>query len=134
NPAQTGTKSALRYRLEVDPGATATIELRLSEQGSLGDDFDEVLSARSAEADDFYAELTPSGASDDEALVLRQALAGMLWSKQWYHYDVERWLDGDPAGPPPPDSRRGGRNHDWMHLNNMDVVSMPDQGEYPWYA
>src|SRR6266536_3527363 len=108
NPDQTGTKAAFRYRLEVG--------------------------AREAEADEFYAELTPAGASDDEALVLRQALAGMLWAKQFYHLDVQRWLDGDPAGPQPPESRKNGRNHEWTHLNNADVISMPDKWEYPWYA
>ena len=81
---------------------------------------------------------TPSSrrpaASEDEALILRQALAGMLWSKQFYHYDVRRWLDGDPADPPPPPERLAGRNHEWTHLNNLDVISMPDKWEYPWYA
>jgi hypothetical protein len=135
NPAQVGTKAAFRYRLEVEPGGTVTIELRLAEQqASLDGEFEQVVATRAAEADEFYAELTPPGAGPDEALVLRQALAGMLWSKQFYHYDVQRWLDGDPAGPPPPDSRRSGRNHQWTHLNNMDVVSMPDKWEYPWYA
>jgi hypothetical protein len=134
NPDHTGTKAALRYRLEVGAGETATIELRLSEGGGLGDDFAEVMRGREAEADEFYAALTPAGASPDEALVLRQALAGMLWSKQFYHYDIRRWLAGDPAGPPPPESRLGGRNHDWTHLNNLDVISMPDTWEYPWYA
>ena len=136
NPELTGTKAALRYRLEVDPGASATIELRLGDGpgGRLGDDFAAILEAREREADEFYAELTPAGASEDERLVLRQALAGMLWSKQFFHYDVRRWLEGDPAGPAPPAERRGGRNHEWTHLNNMDVISMPDTWEYPWYA
>jgi hypothetical protein len=135
NPEQMGTKAAFHYRLEVEPGATATIKLRLndSENAKL-DDFDAVLSARRQEADEFYAELTPAGCTEDEALVLRQALGGMLWSKQFYHYDVRGWLDGDPAGPPPPESRRSGRNNEWVHLNNMDVISMPDKWEYPWYA
>ncbi len=135
NPGQTGTKAAFHYRLEVAAGQSATVELRLSDTAAgLGDDFDEVMAAREAEADEFYAELTPAGTSEDEALVLRQALAGMLWSKQFYHYDVERWLEGDPAGPPPPAERWNGRNHDWTHLNNLDVISMPDTWEYPWYA
>ena len=134
NPDRRGTKAAFRYRLEVGGGETATIELRLNEAGGLGDDFDAVMRARAADADEFYAELTPAGASADEALVLRQALAGMLWSKQFFHYDVRRWLDGDPAGAPPPASRLSGRNHDWTHLNNLDVISMPDTWEYPWYA
>ena len=133
NPEQTGTKAAFRYRLEVEAGGTATIELRLSD-GESRDDFAAVIDARRSEADEFYADLTPAGCSEDEALVLRQALGGMLWSKQFYHYDVSRWLEGDPAGPPPPDARRHGRNHEWTHLNNMDVISMPDTWEYPWYA
>jgi hypothetical protein len=134
NPDRTGTKAALRYRLEIAMGETATIELRLAERPGLGRDFMRVMEQREREADEFYAELTPAEASADEARVLRQALAGMLWSKQFFHYDVQRWLDGDPAGPPPPESRRFGRNHDWTHLNNMDVISMPDKWEYPWYA
>ncbi len=89
---------------------------------------------REREADDFYAALTPVGSSADEAGVLRQALAGMLWSKQFFHFDVDRWLDGDPALPPPPEERTHGRNHEWRHLNNADVISMPDKWEYPWYA
>jgi hypothetical protein len=131
NPAQTGTKAALRYRLEVGAGETAVIELRLGQFRGIGGS---VMDDRRRQADEFYAELTPPAATEDEALVLRQALAGMLWSKQFYHYDVERWLDGDAAGPPPPESRRSGRNHEWTHLNNFDVMSMPDKWEYPWYA
>jgi hypothetical protein len=134
NLAQTGTKAAFRYRLEIGAGETAVIRLRLRDEAGIGDDFGETMRAREREADEFYAELTPEGTSADEARVLRQALAGMLWSKQFFHYDVQRWLDGDPAGPPPPDSRRYGRNHEWTHLNNMDVISMPDKWEYPWYA
>jgi len=134
NPAQVGTKAAFRYRLTVDGGATALVELRLSENGGVGSDFDALMEQREREADEFYAELTPPAASPDEALVLRQALAGMLWSKQFYHYDVLRWLEGDPDEPPPPAQRRTGRNSDWTHLNNLDVISMPDTWEYPWYA
>ncbi len=134
NPEHTGTKAAFRYRLEVAAGETATVELRLGEQPGLGKDFASVPAARRREADEFYAELTPAGASPDEANVLRQALAGMLWGKQFFHYDVLRWLEGDPAGPRPPDSRWAGRNREWTHLNNMDVISMPDPWEYPWYA
>jgi hypothetical protein len=134
NPAQTGTKAAFRYRLEVAAGETAVVRLRLRDEPGVGNDFDEIMRAREREADEFYGELTPAGASDDEARVLRQALAGMLWSKQFFHYDVRRWLDGDPAGPAPPESRHYGRNYDWTHLNNMDVISMPDKWEYPWYA
>ncbi|HJV09260.1 MAG TPA: hypothetical protein VJ653_06245, partial [Acidimicrobiales bacterium] len=131
NPAQTGTKAALRYHLTVAAGATAEIRLRL---GNGTQPFDEVMAARRAEADEFYAALTPAGATADEAEVMRQAFAGMLWSKQFFHYDVERWLEGDPAGPPPPEGRKQARNADWRHLNNADVISMPDKWEYPWFA
>jgi len=134
NPAQTGTKAAFHYRLEVAAGESATVKLRLRRAAGLGADFDRVMDARRSEADEFYAELTPAGTSEDEALVLRQALAGMLWTKQFYHYDVQRWLEGDPASPPPPRSRWSGRNSQWTNLNNMDVISMPDKWEYPWYA
>ena len=135
NPEHTGTKAAFRYRLDVPAGETATMELTLTEDAHRTPvEFDSVMTLRAREADEFFAELSPAGASEDEALILRQALAGMLWSKQFYHYDVQRWLDGDPAGPPAPDSRRSGRNHEWSHLNNMDVISMPDKWEYPWYA
>ena len=135
NPRRTGTKAAFRYHVAVDPGASATIKLRLSPSGSPVDrDFDAQLDQRQAEADEFYAELTPAGTPPDEALVLRQALAGMLWSKQFYNYSVQRWLEGDPAGPAPPPQRRSGRNSDWQHLDNRDVISMPDKWEYPWYA
>ncbi|HLJ03466.1 MAG TPA: hypothetical protein VKT31_08495 [Solirubrobacteraceae bacterium] len=135
NPAHTGTKAALLYHLDLGPGETAVIKLRLRpDPGGLGDDFDSVMAEREREADEFYRSLTPAEASTDEALVLRQALAGMLWSKQFFHYDVLRWLEGDPAGPTPPPSRWAGRNHEWVHLNNRDVISMPDKWEYPWYA
>jgi len=135
NPELTGTKAAFHYHLEVAAGESTTVELRLRDSAAgLGDDFDEVMAVREREADEFYGDLTPAGASADEALVLRQALGGMLWSKQFYHYDVEVWLEGDPASPPPPAARWNGRNHEWTHLNNLDVISMPDKWEYPWYA
>ncbi len=138
NPGRRGTKAALHHRLTVPPGGSATIELRLrdSDPGTagVGDDFAQVMAAREREADAFYAELTPASASADEALILRQAFAGMLWSKQFFHFDVRRWLEGDPAYPPPPTERLSGRNHEWTHLNNRDVISMPDKWEYPWYA
>jgi hypothetical protein len=135
NPALTGTKASFQHHLEIAAGESAVLELRLSDRDTgLGDDFEQVLAERQREADEFYAELTPDGCGDDEAQVLRQALAGMLWSKQFYHYDVRRWLDGDPAQPPPPAERLTGRNAHWRHLNNMDVISMPDTWEYPWYA
>ena len=101
---------------------------------ALGSDFDQVVKQRRAEADEFYAELTPAGASADEAMVMRQAFAGMLWSKQLYNYDVARWLDGDPAQPAPPPGRRGGRNARWRNFDSFDIMSMPDKWEYPWFA
>jgi hypothetical protein len=133
NPDQTGTKAALRYHLTVAAGETVELQLRLS-AGEPAGDWSDVMTARQAEADDFYAALTPAAATPDEAEVMRQAFAGMLWSKQFFHYDVERWLDGDPAGPPPPEARKTARNAEWRHLNNADVISMPDKWEYPWFA
>ena len=100
----------------------------------LGTDFDQVMAQRRAEADEFYAELTPAGASADEGLVLRQASAGMLWSKQLFYYDVARWLDGDPGQPAPPAVRKGGRNSRWRNFDGFDIISMPDKWEYPWFA
>jgi len=134
NPALQGTKAAFRHHLSVEPGQTVTIRMRLSADGKSGQDFDQIMAVREKEANEFYAALTPPEASPDEAMVLREALGGMLWSKQFYHYDVHRWLIGDPAGPKPPDSRLTGRNSDWQHVNNRDVISMPDKWEYPWYA
>jgi hypothetical protein len=135
NPDQVGTKAAFHYSLEVGAGETATITLRLAEEPGLDQTaVARTLASRERDADRFYDDLTPDGCSDDEGLVLRQALAGMLWCKQFYHFDIQRWLDGDPAGPPPPEQRKHGRNSDWTHLNNMDVISMPDKWEYPWYA
>jgi len=137
NPERTGTKAALRYVLDVPAGGTREVRVRLTRGdtfGNLGPEFDSVIQARQAEADEFYAALTPASATPDEARVLRQAMAGMLWGKQFFHYDVARWLTGDPAGAPPPEQRKSGRNAGWRHLNNADVISMPDPWEYPWYA
>jgi len=141
NPELRGTKCAFWYRLEVPPGGTAELRLRLRPAGgaleapaALGEDFELVIAARQAEADEFYAELTPAAASADEAMVMRQAFGGLLWSKQFYHYDVGRWLDGDPAQPPPPAQRQHGRNSRWRNFNAFDIMSMPDKWEYPWFA
>src|SRR5207237_10309160 len=129
------TKPSLHYRVTVAQGATAQIRLRLTDAvEDLTAGFDATFDARRQEADAFYASLAPDGASAELAMVMRQAFAGMLWSKQLYHYDVDRWLDGDPSQPKPPPERLNGRNHDWRHLNNNDVISMPDQWEYQWYA
>ena len=136
----------VRAGLTVAPGARAEVRLRFwkpgegarpaptAPEGDLERGFEAVLAERAAEADQFYAALTPTGASADEASVLRQASAGMLWSKQFFHFDVSRWLAGDPAQPPPPPGRGSIRNGDWTHLDNRDVISMPDPWEYPWYA
>ncbi len=138
NPALEGTKAALHYRLQVGPGQSAVARLRLSDReprgNPFGESFDRLFAQRQREADEFYATVIPAKLSDDAKSVMRQALAGMLWSKQWYHYDVRRWLEGDPTQPAPPVERKRGRNHDWTHLYNEDVISMPDKWEYPWYA
>jgi hypothetical protein len=135
NPEQHGTKAAPVYRLQVAPGATETVMLRLSKdtQAAPFKDATQVFAARLAEADAFYEDIASAGMSDDAKRVQRQALAGMLWTKQLFYYDIEQWLAGDPAGQPP-DSRQYGRNHEWQHLNNFDIISMPDKWEYPWYA
>ncbi len=138
NPEQVGTKAAAHYRLTVAPGQTVTVSLRLSggrlDEGGFGREFDRIFAQRVREADEFYATVIPANLSDDARGVMRQGLAGLLWSKQFYHYDVKRWLAGDPAGPPPPAQRRHGRNREWTHLYNEDIISMPDKWEYPWYA
>ncbi len=136
NPDRTGTKASLRRRLTIAGGQTASVRLRWSRHpdADLDEGFERVLADRRSEADEFYTSLTPPDATDDEALVLRQASAGMLWSKQFFHYDVARWLDGDPGQPAPPPQRRSGRNATWRHLDNRDLISVPDPWEYPWYA
>jgi hypothetical protein len=139
NPDREGTKASLRHVVTVPGRGTTELRLRLvagDATGSdpLGADFDDVLVARRDEADAFFAALAPAGTSHEEALVLRQAVAGLMWGKQFFHLDVQRWLAGDPAGPPPPAAREHGRNSTWTHLNNADVISMPDPWEYPWYA
>ena len=136
NPKLEGTKAAARYRMVIAPGATTTVRLRLTDVSPTGDaftDFERDAARRREEADEFYATIIPAHLSADARNVMRQALAGLLWSKQFYHYDIGRWLDGDPGGPPPA-VRRAGRNRDWRHLYNEDVISMPDKWEYPWYA
>jgi hypothetical protein len=130
-----GTKAALRYRLTLAPGESREIRLRLQAPSADAPlDFDTVMTQRKLEADEFYESLRPVGATDDELRVVRQAAAGLLWSKQFFHYDVERWLEGDPAGPTPPPGRGAIRNGKWQHLNNADVLLMPDTWEYPWFA
>jgi hypothetical protein len=148
NQAQTGTKAAAWYIRRIPPGGTAVIRLRLrkvtDEAGEITPEqagfkrgpmsFDAIFERRKQHADEFYAELQPAELDEDMRAVQRQALAGMLWSKQFYHYDVDQWLAGDPGQPAPPAERKRGRNREWVHLNNEDVLSMPDKWEYPWYA
>jgi len=134
NPRQTGTKAAARYRLQLQPGESRVIRLRFADGDRTFDDFDQVFAARIAEADEFYAPMAQPGSSDDARNVQRQGFAGMLWSKQFYCYDVNTWLNGDPGQPPPPHERLQGRNSEWNHLYNADIISMPDKWEYPWYA
>ena len=138
NPQQTGTKAAGHYQLNVPANGSVTVRLRLTNSELKGNsafnEFDQIFTIRKREADDFYATVIPHDLSDDAKNVMRQGIAGMLWSKQFYHYVVKQWLDGDPGNPPPPPERKNGRNHDWLHLYNADVISMPDKWEYPWYA
>ncbi len=159
DPARQGTKAGFLYRLVVPAGGTATLRLRLAEAGRPGASaagssatgasktaapsapapidpaaFDRIVAERRAEADEFYAGRLPDTLSAEEKRVARQAYAGLLWSKQFFYYVVRDWLEGDPAQPPPPPERVHGRNCDWQHLFNRDVISMPDKWEYPWYA
>jgi hypothetical protein len=148
NPDQTGTKAALHYSFNVPAGSEVTLRLRLrerqdepnrqdlKEKGEVTstDSFDRIFSDRIREADQFYANRIPSALTAEERAVVRQAYAGLMWSKQFFHFSVKDWLEGDPAQPPPPPSRRNGRNSEWQHLYNRDVISMPDKWEYPWYA
>ncbi|MEZ5142018.1 MAG: hypothetical protein R2726_05785 [Acidimicrobiales bacterium] len=144
NPGRTGTKAAAWYRLELGPWEQAEVVVRLRrvpsidpadvEPAPLGDEVSRCFAVRRREADDFYAELTPLDASEDEARVMRQAFAGLIWTKQLYRFDVPRWLDGDAAMPPPPPGHARTRNTDWRHLDTADVLLMPDAWEYPWFA
>ena len=138
NPAQVGTKAAVHYHPLIAPGQSITYRLRLTNlpptEGQLGEEFETIFPARQQEADDFFAKRLGTCHSADAQNVQRQAFAGMLWSKQFYHFDVRTWLAGDPTGPPPPAGRKNGRNTDWKHLYNEDIISMPDKWEYPWFA
>ena len=153
NPERTGTKAAAWFTAEVQPGASAELRLRLTrtrapsvtevlptelagerEQDPFGPSFAETFRQRELEADEFYADLARTGSTAEENRIMRQAFAGMLWCKQYYGYDVARWLDGDPGQPAPPPSRRDGRNGRWRHVDAADIISMPDSWEYPWFA
>src|SRR5438093_598524 len=139
NPDRVGTKAAARYELQLPAQGTVTVQLRLTlaeraPAPPIGAEFGRIFAARQREADEFYDARIPAGATDQERAVMRQAYAGLLWSKQFFNYVVREWLDGDPAQPAPPASRLGGRNSDWPHLHCRDVISMPDKWEYPWFA
>ncbi len=149
NPERAGTKAAAHYKLTIAPNETRTIRLRLtkidspslrygaasnSKPGDPFANFDKIFLQRAVEADEFYAALAPSSLGEEHRTIQRQALSGLLWNKQFYHYIVEQWLDGDPGRPPPPGERQLGRNSDWRHLYNERVMSMPDTWEFPWYA
>ena len=139
NPKNHGTKAAAHYQPNVPAGGQIVVQLRLSPESEaaknpLGDSFDRGFADRMREADEFYGARLPGKISAQQKLVVRQAYAGLLMSKQFYHYVVKDWLEGDPGPPPPPDSRKDGRNREWTHLFNRDIISMPDKWEYPWYA
>jgi hypothetical protein len=141
NPSGSGTKVGIAYPFTIPPGGASTVRLRLAKiNGSkldphnLTTKFDKTLQTRRTEADAFYKAVGDDDLSEDLRAIQRQAFAGVLWSKQFYNYDVLKWLEGDPAFPPPPKARLQGRNHDWTHIANDSVLSMPDTWEYPWYA
>ena len=141
-PQHTGTKAALHYALEIPAGGEKLLRLRLRrpKRGKapagdpLGKELEQTFLDRMAEADEFYQAVIPNKADSETHSIMRQAFAGLLWSKQFYHLVIKQWLEGDPAYPPPPPQRLHGRNSNWTHLYNSDVISMPDKWEYPWYA
>jgi len=139
NPARTGTKAAALYRLEIPAGGKVVLRLRLfaeeeAPKKPFAHEWNVTFEARQREADEFYTARLPESLTREEREVCRQGYAGLLWSKQFFHYVVKDWLEGDPAQPQPPGSRNEGRNHEWKHVHNRDVISMPDTWEYPWYA
>ncbi len=139
NPAWTGTKAGALYELNIPAGGSAMVRVRLTKKDDVSSgnpftDFDNLMAQRRREADEFYATLQHDVKDADARLVQRQAFAGMIWSKQFFHCDIQEWLDGDPLQPPPPEERKHGRNEHWKHLNSAEVLSMPDKWEYPWFA
>jgi len=136
NPNQEGTKASMVYRLEIEGGQEVVIRLRLSSNPHPHPflDFDSIFTLRKEDADDFYSTILKDSANEDLRSIQRQAYAGMLWTKQFYYYNVREWLYGDPHHAPPPEERFQGRNNHWKHLHNADIISMPDKWEYPWYA
>jgi hypothetical protein len=139
NPKQKGTKAAAYYHLPIPSGGQTTVHLRIYSEDEkpsqpFGESFDQAFAERIREADDFYLSRIPEKLNQQEHQIGRQAYAGLLWTKQFYQYIIQDWLGGDPQQPKPPEARKQGRNHDWAHLYNRDVISMPDKWEYPWYA
>jgi hypothetical protein len=136
NNALTGTRASANYDISIKKLQTETVFMRLGPAGIKNpfENIETIFSERKKEANEFYDDLQKDISSEDEKAVQRQALSGMLWNKQFYYYDVDQWLKGDPSQPPPPDERKNGRNKEWKHLNNADIISMPDKWEFPWYA
>ena len=135
NPKKTGTKAAVNYDIKVPAKQSVTLRLRLTQDAKNNfDDFDAVFKVRQAEADEFFTEIQPPSNNPDHTMIQRQAFAGMLWSKQFYHYNIHKWLNGDTPETKPPASRLNARNSKWQHLNTRDIISMPDKWEYPWFA
>jgi hypothetical protein len=138
NDKKNGTKCGLLQRYNLAGGESKVMKLRLRKekiaQDPFGQEFEVVFAQRMTEADEFYAQFTPEKPESDVIAVQRQAFAGLLWNKQYYNYEIDTWLKGDPGQPPPPESRKQGRNSDWKYLFNRDVISVPDKWEYPWYA
>jgi hypothetical protein len=135
NPKRTGTKAAINYDIKVKAKDSYTIRLRFSSNAKNGfDDFDTIFNTRVVEADEFYKDIQQNNPNPDSVFVQRQAFAGMLWTKQFYYFDINHWLNGDPAEPKPPAERKNARNSKWQHFNARDIISMPDKWEYPWFA
>ncbi|MBP0021183.1 MAG: glucosidase [Cyanobacteria bacterium SBLK] len=138
NPNKTGTKVSPHYILEVGAGETKVVNLRLKDNASVsepfGTEFEQIFATRKQEADIFYNEISPANLDGDRRNIQRQAFAGMMWTKQFYHYHVRDWVNGDRDTPTPPEQRKKGRNREWTHLENEDIISMPDKWEYPWFA
>ncbi len=135
NPKKSGTKAAVNYDITVAAKQSVRLRLRLTQNPEVTfDDFDAIFAARKNEADEFYKGLQQGISDADHLMIQRQAFAGMLWGKQFYHYDINHWLNGDPGQPKPPGERLNGRNSKWQHLNTRDIISMPDKWEYPWFA
>jgi hypothetical protein len=140
NPESVGTKAGAHFEMEIAPGAVVSFRFRLTDRSMVGRSepfggtFAAIMNQRRKEADDYYRRIIPYAPESEEFRVMRQAQSGLIWSKQFYYYEVTRWLKGDPGQPPPPPERSAGRNHDWPHVFNRDILSMPDNWEYPWFA